>query len=114
MAEKRVVTTDGDDVHEAVQVIFDIAHQSMDWGSGMLDNEEMTAVIEFAITMGWDPPIPSSNSEAMVRLCARYPEHYDVYGQHRPAGSGWPERTFYRVQRKGSPPPGGWTRVGPP
>ena len=61
---KRVQTEDGQDITEGVQILYDIAHSSMDWGSGFLDNSEMETVISLAVTMGWQvPDLPYSTSE---------------------------------------------------
>lgn len=105
-AERRVTTTDGEDIHEAVQILFDIAHSSMDWGSGFLDTEEIEAVISLAVTMGWKPPIPPENSLPMVQLALRYPEHYDVY-ETRHAGG----RVSYSIKERGQAHYGGWTKI---
>jgi hypothetical protein len=109
---KRVMTEDGKDVSEAVATIFDSLVSGMDWGSGFLDNEEMITVIEFAVTMGWEPPIPSSNAEPMVQLALRYPEHYDVYA--RTDASYGTTRTFYSIVNKGKKPynaPTLWNKI---
>jgi len=75
--EKKILTESGEDVTESVQVLYDIAHQSMDWGSGFLDNDEMRAVIQLAVTMGWSvPDLPFGRSEAIRSLVAEFPDHY--------------------------------------
>lgn len=70
----------GQSVHKAVQTLYDIAHSSMDWGSGFLDNAEMATVIRFAVHMGWEVPyVPSSTaSPAMASVCREFPDHYEV------------------------------------
>lgn len=81
--------TNEHDITEAVQVMYDIIHSSMDWGSGMLDTEEMTVVIELAILMGWQVPemggpfgtygLPCDQvAHPMVTLALKYPDHYEL------------------------------------
>lgn len=72
------------DVTEKVQILYDMAHSSMDWGSGMLDNEEMEKVIEFAVMMGWEvPDLPNEGPQAAVAL--KFPDQYDIEEIHYPA-----------------------------
>lgn len=66
------------DITEAVQILYDIAHSSMDWGSGMLDNEEMEAVVGLAVFMGWQVPNLPNNSEPMVSVAKKFPDHYEI------------------------------------
>lgn len=74
-----VRANDGTDITEAVQILYDIVHQSMDWGSGMLDNEEMEKVIDLAVLLGFEvPPIPYNSAEQMVSVVRKYPEHYEI------------------------------------
>ena len=74
---KTVRTETGEDITEPVQILYDIAHSSMDWGSGFLDNEEMEAVIRLAVLMGWQvPELPSSGP--MVTVAQKFPEHYEA------------------------------------
>ena len=40
---------------ESAMAVFDIAVNSMDFGSGFLDNEEVDALREFAVLIGVDP-----------------------------------------------------------
>lgn len=75
---KRVTTTDGDDIHEKVQILYDMATSSMDWGSGMLDDEEMVAVMELAVLMGWQLPTPDSHDPVWRSFARRHPEHYEI------------------------------------
>lgn len=72
------IVSDGQDITEAVQILYDIAHSSMDWGSGFLDNEEMETVIRFAVLMGWEVPDLPNNSPAMVSVAEKFPDHYRV------------------------------------
>ncbi len=69
------------DITEAVQILYDIAHSSMDWGSGFLDNEEMETVIRLAVLMGWQvPDLPYSTSahSPMESVARKVPDHYEV------------------------------------
>lgn len=79
MAEtKKVLTEDGMDVTEGVQILYEIAHASMDWGSGFLDNAEMETIIRLAILMNMQVPNLPSNSPAMITVAKKFPEHYDI------------------------------------
>lgn len=71
-------TADGIDITEGVKILYDIAHSSMDWGSGFLDNDEMEEVIRLAITLGWQLPDLPGNSDAMLSVARKFPEHYRV------------------------------------
>lgn len=72
------IRSKGKDITESVQILYDIAHSSMDWGSGFLDNEEIETVIDLAVLMGWQvPPLPS-NSAPMLSVARKYPDHYDI------------------------------------
>lgn len=102
MAEsKRVLTEDGQDITEAVQILYDIAHSSMDWGSGFLDNEEMEAVVRLAVTMGWQvPAMPYSTKEntPMVSVARKFPEQYDIEVIPHPPSTFHPQEwASYRV-----------------
>lgn len=44
------------DVTEAVQVIYDALHSSMDFGSGFLDAGEAQAMHQLATVAGWEQP----------------------------------------------------------
>lgn len=72
------------DVTEAVQILFDMAHSSMDWGSGFLDSEEMRVVIKFAVLMGWQAPDLPGNSPAMQELAREFPEAYEIVVDDNP------------------------------
>ena len=56
----KIVLTDDDgteyDVTEAVQIVYDSLHASMDFGSGFLDAGESKAMHDLAVAGGWDPP----------------------------------------------------------
>ena len=41
--------------HDVAQVVFDVAVGSLDFGSGFLDNDEITALRAFAEAIGVDP-----------------------------------------------------------
>ncbi len=71
-------SADGTDVTEAIQVIYDLAHSSMDWGSGMLSTEEVEAVIRFAIHMGWGVPQLDGFNGTQVVTARKFPDHYSV------------------------------------
>ena len=75
---KRVQTEDGQDVTEAVQTLYDIAHSSLDWGSGFLDNDEMETVIGLAVLMDWEVPGLPGNSPALQTVARKFPDHYEV------------------------------------
>lgn len=75
-------SADGEDLTETIRILCDIAHNSMDWGSGFLDNEEMEAVISLCVKMGWNvPPIPSNSYEQMASVVRKFPDHYEVVGR---------------------------------
>jgi hypothetical protein len=98
---KRALTDDGQDITEPVQILYDIAHSSMDWGSGFLDNEEMEAVIQLAITMGWEVPsmaYTTAENAPMVSVARKFPEQYDVQTVKHPPSAYHPEGwETYRV-----------------
>ena len=106
MAEaKRVHTEDGQDITEPVQILYDIAHSSMDWGSSFLDNEEMEAVIRLAITMGWEVPTLPDNSPAIESVARLFPDHYEVSAETLPATKLYPnglERIRIRTKKGGA------------
>lgn len=80
MAEDPEGKADPVDITESVQILYDLAHGSLDFGSGFWDNEEMETVISLAITMGWqvpDPPGRASNA-AMTPVFAKFPDHYEI------------------------------------
>jgi len=102
---KKVHTEDGTDVTEAVQILYDIAHQSLDWGSGFLDNSEMEAVIRLAVTMGMQVPRLPGGNGPMVSLAKQFPEHYTVEEvwvpeQVYPNGGHSPAHTYMKVTPK--------------
>lgn len=108
-AVKKVLTEDGVDVTEAVQILYDIAHSSMDWSSGFLDYDEMHSVISLAITMGMKVPDLSYASEATQSLIHAFPDHYEVVTTEvperigkRPDGSTYaiPATTLTRLRVK--------------
>lgn len=91
---KHVLTEDGQDITEAVQILYDIAHSSMDWGSGFLDNEEMETVIRLAVTMGWqvpDLPYTTQQSSPMVTVARKFPDQYDIEEIDHPASKYSPQ-----------------------
>lgn len=96
---KRVRTEDGQDVTEAVQILYDIAHSSLDWGSGFLDNEEMETVVRLAVTMGWQvPDLPRVGP--MASVARKFPDHYEIEAVGHPP-------TSYKITAKrpdGHPP----------
>lgn len=98
---------DGRDITEAVQILYDIVHQSMDWGSGMLSNEEMETVIRLAVLMGWKVPDLPGNSPAIGTVALKFPDHYEVEQVVREptrtsTGYIYPGYVNYKVKRKGS------------
>jgi hypothetical protein len=102
---KQVLTEDGQNITEGVQILYDIAHSSMDWGSGFLDNEEMETVIRLAILMGWRVPDLPDNSPAIATVARQFPDHYEVEVVTHPAhtaasGYAFPELTFERIKVK--------------
>lgn len=53
-----VLSTAGNDpvdVTEAVQIIYDALHASMDFGSGLLDTAEVQALRRLSMAAGWEP-----------------------------------------------------------
>lgn len=102
MSSMKISAEDGTDITESVQILYDMAHMSMDWGSGMLDNEEMEAVIRLAIHMGWKVPDLPDNSDAMASVARKFPEHYEIVVIEHPAyeilGRSYPARTSERVK----------------
>lgn len=83
----KITNQDGIDITEAVQILYDIAHSSMDWGSGMLDNAEMETVIRLAQVMGWQVPDLPYNTSALVGVAEKFPELYEVVPRMRLAHS---------------------------
>lgn len=101
----RRIESDGEDITEPVQILYDIAHSSMDWGSGFLDNDEMEAVIGLAVKMKWTVPDLPGNSPAMATVAAKFPEHYEVEVVDIPesvssSGYHFQAHTRYRVRAK--------------
>lgn len=107
---KRVTTDDGQDITEAVQILYDIAHSSMDWGSGFLDNEEMETVIRLAVLMGWQvPDLPySTNMDSPMETVARkFPDHYEIEVVDHPPTSYSPQGfTSHRIKVRPRPQKG--------
>lgn len=107
-----LTSADGTDVTEAVQVIYDLAHSSMDWGSGMLGTDEMEAVVAFAVHMGWGVPSfnDTSADEHSLAVARKYPEHYRITRYEMPGEQYWPRstapRVFWAIQTKVN---GEWT-----
>lgn len=67
------------DVTEAVQVLYDLAHASTDWGSGALDTEEMMAVVGFGVLMGWKlPDLGTTAFGSSVTVAQAFPDHYEI------------------------------------
>lgn len=95
-----IFTDGGNDITEAVQIMYDLVHSSMDWGSGMLDTEEMHAVIQLAIDMGWQLPKINNAADAVgVALVGAFPDHYKVHTH--PAvtyDSGYVSREYYTYE----------------
>lgn len=91
------------DITEAVQILYDMAHSSMDWGSGMLDNEEIEAVIGLAVFMGWQVPSLPGNSEPMVTVARKFPDHYEIKFEEVPARSYSQAYTRARITTKKAP-----------
>lgn len=115
--QQPIRTANGDDVTEAVQILYDIAHGSMDWGSGFLDNDEMAAVIRFAVLMGWQVPSLPRNSEALLSVAREFPEHYEFVEKVWPAstivGETIPERRWVEVNpRPTAKTLAGWDAAG--
>lgn len=91
---------DGTDITEVTQLLYDLVLASMDWGSGFFSNEEIESVIDLAITMGWQVPGLPNNSEPMVTVAQKYPEHYRVEWSDIPATNyGVPARRLARIYR---------------
>lgn len=95
----------GADITEAVQVLYDMATSSMDWGSGMLSNEEVETVIKLAILLGFQmPSLDYYNNAPMAEVARRYPEHYVVSEEPDPYNgrySGQAHRTLTHIRRVG-------------
>lgn len=68
------------DITEPVQVLYDLAHSSMDWGSGFLDTDEMRSVVRLAILMGWEVPDLSCawNHGPALTVAQEFPDHYEI------------------------------------
>lgn len=59
------------DVTEAVQITYDLTRQSLDWGSGLLDTQEMIEVVKLAEACGF-PDFEEALAEAWrVKLRGR-------------------------------------------
>lgn len=88
----KILTENGDDITEAVQILYDIAHSSMDWGSGFLDNAEMETVIRLAVKMGWEvPDLPySMRDSAIASVALAFPDHYTVTEVKHPPSAYYP------------------------
>jgi hypothetical protein len=88
--QEPIRSADGTDITDAVRIVYDLAHSSMNWGSGMLDGDEMRAVIDLAIHMGWKvPDIGDCADGPAVEIARDYPEHYEITSrpsQWRPGG----------------------------
>ncbi len=88
------------DITNAVQVLYDIAHSSMDWGSGFLDNEEMATVIQLAITMGFKLPDLSGGGIDLA-LADRFPDHYEIT-DYTPSYAGATSRKVIKTKETGA------------
>lgn len=75
---KRVLTETGEDITEAVALLYDNMCNSCEVGSGFLDTEEMTNLIDLSIILGYSPPPINDNSLPMVQLALKYPDQYEV------------------------------------
>lgn len=64
------------DITEGVQVAYDTCLASMDWGSGFLDNDEMAAIIQLGIYMGFKLPTLSDDGPE-VSVAQAFPDHYE-------------------------------------
>lgn len=82
--QQPIKTAGGIDITEGVQILYDMAVGSMEWGSGLLDNEEMGHVIRFAITMGWQVPELDTTSDAMRTTALAFPDQYEVVEEEKP------------------------------
>lgn len=78
MSDKRIVTTAGDDIHEAVQITYDSLLGSMDWGSGFLDDQEVEAVVRLAIIMGWKLPHLDGSDGCHVTTARKFVDYYQI------------------------------------
>ena len=98
---KRVLTDAGDDITEAVQILYDIAHSSMDWGSGFLDNAEMATVIGLAVKMGWEvPDLPYTlRDSAIASVALEFPDQYKVTEVHHPKSAYGEAFTSHRIEK---------------
>lgn len=89
-----MVTDSGDelDITEGVKVLYDLMHESMDFGSGFLDMEEVNAARKIAYAAGWEPITyaldvctcghkythhqPYAGASTCAVSATRYSEHY--------------------------------------
>lgn len=78
-SQEPIRSANGTDITEAVQIIYDMAHNSMDWGSGFLSTEEIHTVIKLAIHMGWKlPDLHGGYYGPGVAVAHQYPSNYEV------------------------------------
>lgn len=101
----RITTEGGEDITESVQILYDIAHSSIDWGSGFLDNEEVETIVGLAVLMGWQVPDLPDNSEPMAAVAQKFPDHYDIEwvswpAAHTRAGYQFEERRVPKIRAK--------------
>lgn len=71
----------GVDITPYVQVAYDTAVGSLDWGSGFLDGEEMEALVALAVVMGWG--LPNLTGAHGATVARKFPDHYEVLGNGR-------------------------------
>lgn len=74
---KTVTTEDGIDITENVQIMYDTLLSSLDWGSGMLDLDEMKAILQVAVVLGMQMP-SLDQTEHGATIAQEFPEHYGV------------------------------------
>ncbi len=63
---------------EELQVVFDIAVNSMDFGSGFLDNDEVAILRSIATRLGVDPNVGTPSNHQ-----ASYPHPYKPFKKDR-------------------------------
>lgn len=84
-------TDDGSevDITEAVQIVYDALHASMDFGSGFLDTSEVDAMRVMTKAAGWEP---LEYNLDVCQTCGHRRNEHRSYGDSRAcliAPSGW-------------------------
>ena len=94
------ITCDGIDITEHVAAMFDALVQSLDWGSGFLDADEIESILIVAELCGFDIPALPVELDLPGLVLPPAPKYPDDVGI--PAG-GWPSdhpEVWQEAQRK--------------